>query len=38
MGNKYLYTVKKFTPTEIDDNYFAFDKSKYKGVEVIDLR
>ena len=37
-GNRYLYTVQKFTPTEIDDNYFAFDKSKYKGVEVIDLR
>jgi outer membrane lipoprotein carrier protein len=37
-GNRYLYTVQKFVPTEIDDNYFAFDKSKYKGVEVIDLR
>jgi outer membrane lipoprotein-sorting protein len=38
-GNRYVYTVNRFTPVEtIDDNFFAFDKSKYKGVEVIDLR
>ncbi|MCH8317759.1 MAG: outer membrane lipoprotein carrier protein LolA [Bacteroidetes bacterium] len=38
-GNRYLYTIKKFTPNiNVEDNYFVFDKSKYKGVEVIDLR
>ncbi|MDO1447091.1 outer membrane lipoprotein carrier protein LolA [Rhodocytophaga aerolata] len=38
-GNRYVYTVNRFTPVEtIDDNFFAFDKSKYKGVEIIDLR
>ncbi len=38
-GNKYLYTVKAFEPfSKLEDNVFSFDKSKYKGVEVIDLR
>jgi outer membrane lipoprotein-sorting protein len=38
-GNKYQYTISGFTanPT-IPDTYFAFDKSKYPGVEVVDLR
>ncbi len=37
-GNKYNYTISKFTPVEVDDKSFVFDKAKYKGVEVEDLR
>lgn len=38
-GNRSVYTINKFTPDDnVDDKLFAFDKSQYKGVEVIDLR
>lgn len=39
-GNRYTYTIKQFNPNPPIDatTYFAFDKSKYKGVKVIDLR
>jgi outer membrane lipoprotein carrier protein len=38
-GNRYKYTISKFTPNpKVEDSYFAFDPSKYPGVEVIDLR
>lgn len=37
-GNRYVYNVENLKPAEIDDTVFAFDKSKYKGVEVVDLR
>jgi outer membrane lipoprotein carrier protein len=38
-GNRYLYTVKSFERlNKVEDNVFSFDKTKYKGVEVIDLR
>lgn len=38
-GNKYKYTITKFTPnTTVADNFFTFDLKKYPGVEVIDLR
>ncbi|WP_066839689.1 LolA family protein [Rufibacter ruber] len=38
-GNRYTYTVKKFTPNPpVTASTFAFDKSKYKGVKVVDLR
>jgi len=38
-GNKYTYVIKSFTPdATIDDNFFSFDKSKYKGVDVQDIR
>jgi outer membrane lipoprotein-sorting protein len=38
-GNKYKYTISKFTPNvAIADTFFSFDPKKYPGVEVIDLR
>ncbi len=37
-GNRSYYVISKFTPTEVDDKTFVFDKNKYKGVEVVDLR
>lgn len=38
-GNIYEYSIKSFTPNTIgDDTPFNFDKAKYPGVEVIDLR
>lgn len=38
-GKRTSYTITKFTPNaNVPDSYFSFDKSKYPGVEVIDLR
>lgn len=38
-GNRYTYTVSSMkTNTALADNQFMFDKSKYPGVEVVDLR
>jgi chaperone LolA len=37
-GNRYNYLITRFTPTEVDDKTFVFDQSKYKNVEVVDLR
>jgi outer membrane lipoprotein carrier protein len=39
-GNRYVYNITKFLPNPqgIDDKFFVFDKSKHKGVEVVDLR
>ena len=38
-GNVVTYTLKKFTPNvELADALFIFDKSKYPGVEVNDMR
>src|SRR5688500_16211140 len=38
-GNRYIYTVSNMkTNGTVADNQFAFDKSKYPGVEVVDLR
>ncbi len=38
-GNRYTYTIKKFeaNPTLAADT-FSFNKAKYKGVSVVDLR
>jgi outer membrane lipoprotein-sorting protein len=38
-GNKYKYTISKFSPNvSVADTFLAFDAKKYPGVEVIDLR
>ena len=38
-GNRYTYTVSKMkTNAVMADNQFSFDKSKYPGVEEVDLR
>ena len=38
-GNRYTYTVTNMkTNTALADAMFTFDKSKYPGVEVVDLR
>ena len=38
-GNRYTYTVTSMkTNTPAADNMFVFDKSKYPGVEEVDLR
>ncbi|RTQ52470.1 outer membrane lipoprotein carrier protein LolA [Hymenobacter gummosus] len=38
-GNRYTFAIKKFEPNvPVDATTFTFDKAKYKGVKVIDLR
>lgn len=38
-GNRYTFKINKFTPNVlVDATTFNFDKAKYKGVKVIDLR
>lgn len=38
-GNRYLYIINKFQSNiKLEDAQFTFDKAKYPGVEVIDLR
>lgn len=38
-GNRFMYTVSNFlVNAKIDDSIFTFDNTKYKGVEIVDLR
>ena len=38
-GNKYIYTISEFNEKAlVTDAIFKFDKSKYSGFEIIDLR
>ena len=38
-GKRQTFKVNKFTPNvPVDDTYFVFDKAKFPGVEVNDLR
>lgn len=38
-GSVYTYMIKSFTPNlKLEDTYFNFDKSKYAGVSIEDLR
>lgn len=38
-GNRYNYSVSNFVPNvKFEDLSFMFDKSKYQGVEIVDLR
>lgn len=38
-GNRYVYAIKSFDASpDVEATYFSFDKSKHKGVKVIDLR
>ncbi len=38
-GNRYSFDIKNFVPNPpVAPTFFAFDKTKYKGVKVIDLR
>ncbi len=38
-GNIYTYSIVKFTPNAtLTDDLFSFNKAKYPGVEIVDLR
>ena len=38
-GNRYAYTINSFKPTvPVTDAQFVFNKAKFPGVEVVDLR
>ena len=38
-GNIYTYSIVKFTPNAaVTDDLFSFNKAKYPGVEIVDLR
>jgi outer membrane lipoprotein carrier protein len=38
-GNRYKYTITKFTPNvKVEDTFFTFDAKKYPNVDVVDLR
>jgi outer membrane lipoprotein-sorting protein len=38
-GNRYTMTVNDFNNTrQVADSYFEFDKSKFPGIEIIDMR
>ncbi|MCD8528421.1 MAG: outer membrane lipoprotein carrier protein LolA [Chitinophagales bacterium] len=38
-GYRYIYKIKSFTPNvPLTDDFFKFDTSKYKDIEIIDAR
>ena len=38
-GGRYSYTINSLKPSaSVTDNFFTFNKAKYPGVEVVDLR
>jgi outer membrane lipoprotein-sorting protein len=38
-GNIYTYSIVKFTPNaKVTEDMFTFNKAKYPGVEIVDLR
>ena len=38
-GNNYIIKIKNMlTDIQIDDRFFTFDKSKFPGVEIYDMR
>jgi outer membrane lipoprotein-sorting protein len=38
-GNEYTYSITKFAPNAtVTDDMFTFNKAKYPGVEIVDLR
>ncbi|UZJ66506.1 hypothetical protein OKW96_09080 [Sphingobacterium sp. KU25419] len=38
-GGQYNYTIKSQTPNKkLDNSLFTFNKSKYSGYEIVDLR
>jgi outer membrane lipoprotein-sorting protein len=38
-GNRYKYTITKFTPNvKVEDTFFTFDAKKHPDVSVVDLR
>ena len=37
-GNRHIYSIDSFTPSNLNNGYFTFDTAKYPNIEVIDFR